>query len=138
MNVNAKGVFLVTISSLRKMLHHEYGKQKPKISSNTASMAGKIPGLYLAHYTASKFAVIGFTKDAALELAPFVRDKCKLCLPGYVKTGMQERELQWEANLSNKTVEEVRKGYELQVPLGRLCEPDDVAKVVAFLCRLRG
>jgi meso-butanediol dehydrogenase/(S,S)-butanediol dehydrogenase/diacetyl reductase len=132
MNVNAKGVFLVTISSLRKMLHHEYGKQKPKIV-NTASMAGKIPGLYLAHYTASKFAVIGFTKDAALELAPFGINVNCVC-PGYVKTGMQERELQWEANLSNKTVEEVRKGYELQVPLGRLCEPDDVAKVVAFLC----
>ncbi len=132
MDVNAKGVFLVTVSILRKMLHHEYGKEKPKIV-NTASMASKIPGLYLAHYTASKFAVLGFTKESAVELAPFGINVNCVC-PGYVKTSMQERELQWEAKLSNKTVEEVRRGYEQQVPLGRLCEPEDVAKIVAFLC----
>jgi meso-butanediol dehydrogenase / (S,S)-butanediol dehydrogenase / diacetyl reductase len=132
MNVNAKGVFLVTVSALRKMLDHEYGREKPKIV-NTASMAGKIPGLYLAHYTASKFAVIGFTKEAALELAPLGINVNCVC-PGYVKTGMQERELEWEAKLSNKTPDQVRAGYLSQVPLGRLCEPDDVAKIVAFLC----
>jgi meso-butanediol dehydrogenase / (S,S)-butanediol dehydrogenase / diacetyl reductase len=132
MNVNAKGVFLVTVSALRLMLKHNYGKEKPKIV-NTASMAGKIPGLFLAHYTASKFAVVGFTKDSALELAPYGINVNCVC-PGFVKTSMQERELEWEAKLSNKTVEEVRKGYEAQVPLGRLCEPEDVARAVAFLC----
>ncbi|MDA4131431.1 MAG: SDR family oxidoreductase [Thaumarchaeota archaeon] len=132
MNVNAKGVFLVTVSALRKMLHHEYGSEKPKIV-NTASMAGKMPALYLAHYTASKFAVVGFTKETAVELAPFGINVNCVC-PGYVKTGMQERELEWEAKLSNKTVEQVRASYVSQVPLGRLCEPEDVAKIVAFLC----
>jgi meso-butanediol dehydrogenase/(S,S)-butanediol dehydrogenase/diacetyl reductase len=132
MNVNAKGVFLVTVSALRKILKHDYGKEKPKMV-NIASMAGKIPGLYLAHYTASKFAVVGFTKEAAIELAPFGINVNCVC-PGFVKTSMQERELEWEAKLSNKTVDQVRAGYLAQVPLGRLCEPEDVAKVVSFLC----
>lgn len=132
MDVNAKGVFLVTVSALRKMLKHDYGAEKPKIV-NTASMAGKIPGLYLAHYTASKFAVVGFTKETAIELAPFGINVNCVC-PGFVKTSMQERELEWEAKLSGKTVEEVRAGYLSQVPLGRLCEPEDVAKIVSFLC----
>jgi meso-butanediol dehydrogenase / (S,S)-butanediol dehydrogenase / diacetyl reductase len=54
--------------------------------------------------------------------------------PGYVKTGMQERELVWEAKLGNKTPEEVKASYVTQVPLGRLCEPEDVANIVSFLC----
>jgi meso-butanediol dehydrogenase / (S,S)-butanediol dehydrogenase / diacetyl reductase len=132
MNVNAKGVFLVTVSALRPMLKFNYGASKPRIV-NTASMAGKIPGIYLAHYTASKFAVIGFTKESALELAPFGINVNCVC-PGYVKTSMQERELEWESRLSGKSVEDVRKSYEAQVPLGRLCEPEDVARAVAFLC----
>jgi len=132
MDVNAKGVFLVTVSALRKMLNHAYGKEKPKIV-NTASMAGKIPGLFLAHYTASKFAVIGFTKECAVELAPYGINVNCVC-PGYVKTSMQERELEWEAKLSGKTVEQVKAGYLAQVLLGRLCEPEDVATIVAFLC----
>jgi meso-butanediol dehydrogenase / (S,S)-butanediol dehydrogenase / diacetyl reductase len=132
MNVNAKGVFLVTVSALRKMLKHDYGKEKPKIV-NTASMAGKIPALYLAHYTASKFAVVGFTKETAIELAPFGINVNCVC-PGFVKTSMQERELEWEAKLSNKSIAQVRAGYLAQVPLGRLCEPEDVANIVAFLC----
>ncbi len=132
MDVNAKGVFLVTVSALRRMLKHNYSEEKPKIV-NIASMAWKIPAMYLAHYTASKFAVVGFTKATAIEVAQFGINVNCVC-PGFVKTGMQERELEWEAKLSNKTVDQVRKGYLSQVPLGRLCEPEDVAKVVSFLC----
>jgi meso-butanediol dehydrogenase / (S,S)-butanediol dehydrogenase / diacetyl reductase len=132
MDVNAKGVFLVTVSVLRKMIKHDYGDEKPRIV-NTASMAGKMPAIYLAHYTASKFAVVGFTKSAAMELASFGINVNCVC-PGYVKTGMQERELVWEAKLGNKTPEEVKASYVTQVPLGRLCEPEDVANIVSFLC----
>lgn len=132
MDVNAKGVFLVTVSMVKKMLKHDYGGEKPRIV-NTASMAGKMPATFLAHYTASKFAVVGFTKSAAVELAPSGINVNCVC-PGFVKTGMQERELVWEAKLSNKTPEEVKASYIAQVPLGRLCEPEDVANMVSFLC----
>lgn len=132
MDVNAKGVFLVTAAAVRRMLSEDYGQEKPKIVS-VASAAGKIPGPFLAHYTASKFAVVGFTKAVALELAPFGITVNCVC-PGYVQTSMQERELVWEGKLRGITADEVKQGYLTQVPLGRLATPDDVATIVAFLC----
>jgi len=132
MDVNAKGVFLVTCAALRKMVNFDYGSETPKIV-NIASMAGKVPGAFLAHYTASKFAVVGFTKAAALELAPLKINVNCVC-PGFVATSMQERELVWEGNLRGITPEEVQRGFLAQVPLGRLATPEDVAIIVAFLC----
>jgi len=132
MDVNAKGGFLVTVAALKRMIREDYGQEKPKIV-NVASAAGKIPGPFLAHYTASKFAVVGFTKAAALELAPF-RINVNCVCPGYVQTSMQERELVWEGKLRGITAEEVKQSYLTQVPLGRLATPDDVATIVAFLC----
>jgi meso-butanediol dehydrogenase/(S,S)-butanediol dehydrogenase/diacetyl reductase len=132
MNVNAKGVFLVTRAALRMMLNHDYGSEKPKIV-NTASMAGKYGTPFLAHYCASKFAVVGFTQALALELAPYGITVNAVC-PGYVQTSMQERELNWEAKLRNMTPEQVKAEYLAHVPLGRLETPEDVANVFAFLC----
>jgi len=132
MNINAKGIFLVTVAAVRKMLNHNYGSERPKIV-NIASMAGKAPPIFLAHYTASKFAVVGFTKAVAMELAPLKISVNCVC-PGYVQTSMQERELVWEAKLRNISPQEVKEGYIAQVPLGRLATAEDVATIVAFLC----
>ena len=132
MDVNAKGVFLVSRAAIRKMLETDYGTERPKIV-NIASMAGKLPGVFLAHYTASKFAVVGLTKATAMELAPYKINVNCVC-PGFVTTSMQEREIKWEAKLSGTTPEKVREGYLRQVPLGRLAKPEDVATIVAFLC----
>jgi NAD(P)-dependent dehydrogenase (short-subunit alcohol dehydrogenase family) len=46
---------------------------------------------------------------------------------------MQEREVVWEAELRGVTPARVRQDYIDQTPLGRLEEPEDVAKVVVFL-----
>ena len=132
MNVNAKGVFLVTTTALRMMINHNYGSEPPKIV-NVASMGGKIAVPYLAHYIASKFAVVGFTKATALEVAPLKINVNCVC-PGIVQTSMLEREIAWEANFRKKDIEEVGKAYVSQVPLGRLATPDDVATIVLFLC----
>ena len=53
--------------------------------------------------------------------------------PGYVATGMQDRELKWEAELRGTTVEAVRELYLADTPLRRIETPQDVARVVAFL-----
>jgi NAD(P)-dependent dehydrogenase (short-subunit alcohol dehydrogenase family) len=47
---------------------------------------------------------------------------------------MQHRELVWEAELEGTTPEEIKANYIALTPLGRLEEPEDVAKVVVFLC----
>jgi NAD(P)-dependent dehydrogenase (short-subunit alcohol dehydrogenase family) len=46
---------------------------------------------------------------------------------------MHERELGWEAELRGVSVEEVRAGWIADTPLGRLEQPEDVARAVAFL-----
>jgi meso-butanediol dehydrogenase/(S,S)-butanediol dehydrogenase/diacetyl reductase len=129
MDVNAKGVLLCGQEAARRFVARGEGG----VIVNTASMAGKRGAVpYLAHYVASKFAVVGLTQAMAHELAPHgIRVNC-VC-PGYVATGMQERELGWEAELRGVSVEEVRRLYVEDTPLGRLETPDDVAQVIAFL-----
>ena len=128
MNVNAKGIFLCCQAEMRLFLRQ--GKGGAVV--NTASMAGKKAAPLLAHYSASKFAVVGFTQALALETAADgIRVNC-VC-PGYVRTGMQEREVLWESTLRGISPEEVRADYLRAIPLGRLEEPEDVARVVVFL-----
>ena len=53
--------------------------------------------------------------------------------PGFVRTGMQEREIIWEGQLRGMTPEAVRQEYVSLTPMGRIEEPEDVALVVKFL-----
>jgi meso-butanediol dehydrogenase/(S,S)-butanediol dehydrogenase/diacetyl reductase len=128
MDVNAKGVFLCCQAEVRSMLRRGSGGS----IVNIASMAGKKAAPFLAHYSASKFAVIGFTQALALEMAAEGIRVNAVC-PGYVRTSMQEREVVWEAQLRGITPEEVLADYVRAIPLGRLEEPEDVARVVVFL-----
>ncbi|WP_163586503.1 SDR family oxidoreductase, partial [Klebsiella michiganensis] len=77
--------------------------------------------------------VLGWTQALARELAPRGIRVNAVC-PGFVKTGMQSREILWEAALRQTTPEKVVADYVAQTPLGRLEEPEDVADVVVFLC----
>jgi NAD(P)-dependent dehydrogenase (short-subunit alcohol dehydrogenase family) len=128
MNVNAKGPFLCGQVAAKLMIPRGGG-----VIVNVASLAGKRGGVpYLAHYVASKFAVVGLTQAMAYELAPHrIRVNC-VC-PGYVQTSMQSREIDWEAKLRGMTPEQVVASYIADTPLGRLETPQDVAKAVRFL-----
>ncbi len=96
-------------------------------------MASKMGAPFQAHYAASKFGVLGLVQSMAKELAPYGITVNAVC-PGMVKTGMQDREVQWEAELRGITDPEiVTQEYIKSTPLGRLCMPEDVANVVAFL-----
>ncbi|WP_376796324.1 SDR family NAD(P)-dependent oxidoreductase [Thermogemmatispora sp.] len=128
MDVNAKGVFLCCQAEVRALLR--LGGRGSIV--NIASMAGKKAAPLLAHYSASKFAVIGFTQALALETAEAGIRVNAVC-PGYVRTSMQEREVVWEARLRGISQEEVIADYLRAIPLGRLEEPEDVARVVTFL-----
>jgi meso-butanediol dehydrogenase / (S,S)-butanediol dehydrogenase / diacetyl reductase len=128
MAVNAKGVFLTNQAAVRHWLR----TGTKGVIVNTASLAGKQGVPLLAHYAASKFAVVGFTQSLAREVAEHgIRVNC-VC-PGFVHTGMQERELVWEAGLRGMTPDAVRDEYAALTPLGRLEEPEDVADAVVFL-----
>ena len=127
-NVNARGIFLTNQIAARR-----FKSQGKGVIVNTASLAAKVGAPLLAHYSASKFAVLGWTQALARELAPLGVRVNAVC-PGFVKTGMQEREVVWEAALRGVDPERVIKDYVAQTPLGRLEQPEDVADVVVFLC----
>jgi len=127
-NVNARGVFLTNQAAVR----HFLAAGRRGVIVNTASLAAKWGAPWLAHYSASKFAVMGFTQALAREVAADgIRVNC-VC-PGFVRTSMQDREVGWEAALRNLSPEDVIADYIDQTPMGRLEEPEDVAAAVLFL-----
>ena len=128
MAVNAKGVFLTNREAVRRFL----ASGTRGVIVNTASLAGKIGAPLLAHYAASKFAVIGFTQSLAREVGEHGIRVNAVC-PGYVRTSMQEREIAWEGEARRLSPEAVRDEYVSTTPLGRIEEPEDVASVVVFL-----
>ena len=128
MNINAKGVFIVSQIVVRKMIKKRI---KGRIINN-ASIGGKIAAPYLAHYCASKFAVIGFTQGLALEVAQYGINVNAVC-PGYTRTNMQMREIEWESGLKGISPDDVKKSYIDNIPLGFIAEPEEIAKVVLFL-----
>src|ERR1700723_1428630 len=128
-DVNTRGVFLTNQIAAR----HFLAPGTRGVIVNTASLAAKVGAPLLAHYSASKFAVLGWTQALARELAPTGIRVNAVC-PGFVKTGMQAREIEWESRLRNMSAQQVVDDYVAQTPLGRLEEPEDVADVVVFLC----
>ena len=99
---------------------------------NMAADLGVQAAPMLAGYSATKFAVVGLTQAAAIELAPLHISVNSVC-PGTVETDMVLAEEQAEAAARETTVDQVRARLAAEVPAGRWCQPDDVAALVAFL-----
>jgi len=98
---------------------------------NTASIAGLRGGRsHIAAYSASKWAVVGLTRTAALEFAPHGVRVNAVC-PAPVETRMM-RSL--ERGLNPADPESVHAQNEAGNPLGRYAQPEEVAALVAFLC----
>jgi len=127
MDINAKGQFLCSRAVAKHMIKQKSGK-----IINNASLAAKRGARFLAHYSASKFAVLGLTYTMAIELAPYNITVNAVC-PGIVETDMIEREWKWEGDLRGMTPDEVRDEVLGEILLGRFGQPEDVAGVVAFL-----
>ena len=87
---------------------------------NVSSVGGMITEHGIGYYNATKAAVIHLTRQFAMELAPGVR--VNAVAPGLVKTHMAEA--LWKENEA-----EIAKF----MPLGRLGEPEDIARTVVFL-----
>jgi NAD(P)-dependent dehydrogenase (short-subunit alcohol dehydrogenase family) len=99
---------------------------------NVASDLGLVAAPLLAGYSASKFAVVGLTQAAAVELAPLQISVNAVC-PGTVETDMVLAEQAAEAGWSGDSVDAVRERLLGAVPAGRLCTPEDVGALVTWL-----
>jgi NAD(P)-dependent dehydrogenase (short-subunit alcohol dehydrogenase family) len=123
-DVNVVGVFLGLKHVLPVMLKQDKGS-----IINTASIAGLIGSPKLAVYSASKHAVIGLTKSAALECAGTgVRVNC-VC-PGLIESRMLSAIFQ--GRFGGNAPPPMEKIVE-RIPARRLGQASEVASIVAFL-----
>jgi meso-butanediol dehydrogenase / (S,S)-butanediol dehydrogenase / diacetyl reductase len=99
---------------------------------NVASDLGLRAAPMLAGYSATKFAVVGLTQAAAVELAPHGIRVNAVC-PGTVETDMVRAEEDAEAGWAGTSIENVRRRLLAEVPAGRLCSADDVGALVSWL-----
>jgi 3-oxoacyl-[acyl-carrier protein] reductase len=115
-NINLKGVFLCTKAVTRQMMKQRVGR-----IINIASIVGVSGNPGQANYVAAKAGVIGLTKTTAKELASR-NITVNAIAPGFITTDM-----------TDKLPEEVKADMLKQIPLARLGEPKDIAKMTAFL-----
>lgn len=115
-DVNIFGTFNCTKLVLPHMLRRKYGK-----IINVSSMWGQVGASCEVHYSASKAAVIGFTKALAKEVGPSgITVNC--VSPGFISTDMT----------ACYTKEEVNAICE-EIPVGRTGNPYEVAQAVFYL-----
>ncbi|KAB1188575.1 MULTISPECIES: SDR family NAD(P)-dependent oxidoreductase [Haloferax] len=124
MDVNVKGVFLVSQAAIPHL------KESNGTIINTASIAGSIGAAGLAHYCASKHAVLGFTKSLSLELAGDDVTVNAIC-PGIVDTPM------WNKVLTPTLEEDYKDTIERVIPLGRDQSPEDMGRLAVFFATNR-
>ena len=116
LNINLKGVYLVTKAVAKLMV-----KQRAGRIINMTSVSGVTGNVGQANYAAAKAGVIGFTKTCAKELA--ARGiTVNAIAPGFIETAM-----------TDVLPEKIKEGIAATVPLGRMGQPEEIAGVVTFL-----
>lgn len=123
MDINARGTLFAMQHAARAMIDQGAGGT----IVNIASMAAKAGGGDEGAYAASKAAVVGLTRAAALEWGEHLI-RVNALLPGYVLTDMGK---------DTRTDEDVAI-WSKKSPLGRLGTPDDVAGFALFLASVDG
>ncbi|MDE2900483.1 MAG: SDR family oxidoreductase, partial [Chloroflexota bacterium] len=128
MGVNAKGAFFVLHRVAREMVARGRGGR----IINMGSVVGKGGRASNAAYAASKGAVLAFTYQASSALAQ--HDICvnAIC-PGAAETEMFAGVRRQRAEASGQSYEETTLATLAGVPLGRLIDPQDIARLVVFL-----
>jgi L-rhamnose 1-dehydrogenase len=119
LDVNLKGVFLVSQMVARHMTQRGAGGR----IIATSSISSMVGGTQQAHYCASKAGINLLIKSMALSLAPH-QITCNAVLPGTVETDINRDALS-DADL--------RARLEAGTPLQRLGQPDDLVGAVKFL-----
>ena len=119
MNINVKGVWLSMKYEIQQMLKNGGGS-----IVNTSSGLGVIGMPKMSVYTASKHAVLGLTKSAALEYAKS-RIRINAVAPGAIQTEMYEQLVGDNRQL--------RETLNVMHPIGRIGRPEEIANAVVWL-----
>ena len=116
--VNTRSMLVTTQVAARAMIAAGQGGR----IVNLASMAAKVVAPKLAHYSASKAAVVSLTQTTAVELGEYGITANCIC-PGFVLTDMG----------ADTRTDEMVASWKAMSPLGRLAERSDVAAMALFL-----
>jgi len=119
MSINVKGVWLSMKYEIPQMLKIGGGA-----IVNMSSIAGVIGFPQMPIYVASKHAVLGLTKSAALEYAKS-GIRINAVAPGLIETDMLERAV--DAN------SQLRKQFDAVTPMGHIGKPEEIANAVVWL-----
>lgn len=115
-NINVRGAFAATRAALPHMIAQQGGS-----IINISSMWGQVGASCEVAYSAAKAAIIGMTKALAKEMGGAgIRVNC-VC-PGVIATDMI-------AGFDQQAIDELAE----ETPLGRIGQPEDVARTVAYL-----
>lgn len=116
MNTSVTGAFLYSKGVLSQMINKKQGR-----IINITSMWGIVGASCEVHYSTAKAALIGFTKALAKEVGPS-GITVNAIAPGVVRTDMNSA-------FSDEDI----KALEDETPLGRIAEPEEIAKAALYL-----
>lgn len=119
LSLNVKGLFLALQVELQQMVRQGFGGSVV----NMASVGGMLATPGASPYVASKHAVIGLTRSAAVEYGPY-GIRVNAVSPGAIRTELLEKVFG-----GDEALEQVAKAH----PLGRIGTPAEVAEAVAWL-----
>lgn len=128
LDVNLMTAVYCTRAALPAMLARGEGRVV-----NVASTAGLTGYRYVSAYTASKHALVGFTRALAMETARAGVTVNAVC-PGYTDTDLLAESVRRAAARTGRNADEVRAVFAAANPQGRIIQPAEVASAVAWLC----
>jgi NAD(P)-dependent dehydrogenase (short-subunit alcohol dehydrogenase family) len=123
--LNLTAAFRGARAAARAMTRHGSG-----VIVNVASNAGMASGPATAHYVASKHGIVGLTKSLAIDLAPHGIRAVGIA-PGVTMTEGLSAAM---AHLADHGWGDMEAYAARTVPLGRMAHPDEIARVVVFVC----
>ncbi|MGR3804170.1 SDR family NAD(P)-dependent oxidoreductase [Marinibacterium profundimaris] len=126
--INLHSVFLGSRAAARQMMAQGTGG----VIVNAASGAARRGAANLAHYCASKAAIVSLTQTLSIELAPH-GIRVNSYTPGHIETPFWDDIAAGFARVSGQTPEQVIDGFRASVPAGRFGTPEDVAAAVSWL-----
>ena len=116
LETNLKSTFNCSRAAVRYMLRRRYGR-----IINITSVSGQMGNPGQTNYSASKAGQIGFTKALAREVASR-KITVNAVAPGFIDT-----------DLTASLPDELQAGLKDLIPLGRIGQPEEIAKAVAYL-----
>jgi len=129
LEVNLRGAFFGIKHAAKQMIAQGAGGRIISVASQAAKRG--FPDL--AAYVASKHALVGLTRTAALEFGPHNITVNTVC-PNHITTGLGARQNEFRAKSLGITVEELLATRAKQIPLGRVGRTSDISAMCAFLC----